>query len=168
MREVFLVADFKGTKARYERGGLAKYNADRTARKKQADSLYDFKRNIEKSKEAGNIDYIQRNVAAWNKAKAEKEKRLQQKNMQNNKGNEASISDMEKAQNFPSDTIQTVGPVKKQNIDTKTTDNKQPLNYTNAQQSGPVYKAQMQDKEESKPEEPVDNNENNTEQDKNQ
>ena len=75
---------------------------------------------------------------------------------------------MEKAQNFPSDTIQTVGPVKKQNIDTKTTDNQQPLNYTNAQQSGPVYKAQMQDKEESKPEEPVDNNENNTEQDKNQ
>lgn len=168
MREVFLVADFKGTKARYERGGLAKYNADRTARKKQADSLYDFKRNIEKSKEAGNIDYIQRNVAAWNKAKAEKEKRLQQQNIQNNKGNEASISDMEKAQNFPSDTVQTVGPIKNQNIDTKTTDNRQPLDYTNAQQSGPIYKTQMQDKEESKPEEPVDNNENNTEQDKNQ
>ena len=49
MAEVFLVADFKGTKARYERGGLAKYNANRTARKKQDNPLHDFERNIEKS-----------------------------------------------------------------------------------------------------------------------
>ena len=73
MAEVFLVADFKGTKARYERGGLAKYNANRTARKKQDNPLHDFERNIEKSKEIGKVDYIQRNVAAWNKEKEERE-----------------------------------------------------------------------------------------------
>ena len=144
MAEVFLVADFKGTKARYERGGLAKYNANRTARKKQDNPLHDFERNIEKSKEIGKVDYIQRNVAAWNKEKEEREKRKQLQNRQNNKGNKASISDMEKAQNFPTDTVQTVGPVKKQNTDIETTDNKQPLDYTNVQQSGPVYKTQVQ------------------------
>lgn len=169
MAEVFLVADFKGTKARYERGGLAKYNADRTARKKQDNPLHDFERNIEKSKETGKVDYIQRNVAAWNKEKEEREKRKQLQNRQNNKGNKASISDMEKAQNFPTDTVQTVGPVKKQNTDIETTDNKQPLDYTNVQQSGPVYKTQAQNAQQTDNSQPNSaEKENNIEQDENQ
>ena len=169
MAEVFLVADFKGTKARYERGGLAKYNANRTARKKQDNPLHDFERNIEKSKEIGKVDYIQRNVAAWNKEKEEREKRKQLQNRQNNKGNKASISDMEKAQNFPTDTVQTVGPVKKQNTDIETTDNKQPLDYTNVQQSGPVYKTQVQNAQQTDNSQPNSaEKENNIEQDKNQ
>lgn len=169
MAEVFLVADFKGTKARYERGGLAKYNADRTARKKQDNPLHDFERNIEKSKETGKVDYIQRNVAAWNKEKEEREKRKQLQNRQDNKGNKASVSDMEKAQNFPSDTVQTVGPVKKQNTDIKTTDNEQPLDYTNVQQSGPVYKTQAQNTQQTDNSQPNSaEKENNIEQDENQ
>ena len=169
MAEVFLVADFKGTKARYERGGLAKYNANRTARKKQDNPLHDFERNIEKSKEIGKVDYIQRNVAAWNKEKEEREKRKQLQNRQNNKGNKASISDMEKAQNFPTDTVQTVGPVKKQNTDIETTDNKQPLDYTNVQQSGPVYKTQVQNAQQTDNSQPNSTEkENNIEQDENQ
>ena len=169
MAEVFLVADFKGTKARYERGGLAKYNANRTARKKQDNPLHDFERNIEKSKEIGKVDYIQRNVAAWNKEKEEREKRKQLQNRQNNKGNKASISDMEKAQNFPTDTVQTVGPVKKQNTDIETTDNKQPLDYTNVQQSGPVYKTQVQNTQQTDNSQPNSaEKENNIEQDENQ
>ena len=169
MAEVFLVADFKGTKARYERGGLAKYNANRTARKKQDNPLHDFERNIEKSKEIGKVDYIQRNVAAWNKEKEEREKRKQLQNRRNNKGNKASISDMEKAQNFPTDTVQTVGPVKKQNTDIKTTDNKQPLDYTNVQQSGPVYKTQVQNAQQTDNSQPNSaEKENNIEQDENQ
>lgn len=169
MAEVFLVADFKGTKARYERGGLAKYNANRTARKKQDNPLHDFERNIEKSKEIGKVDYIQRNVAAWNKEKEEREKRKQLQNRQNNKGNKASISDMEKAQNFPTDTVQTVGPVKKQNTDIETTDNKQPLDYTNVQQSGPVYKTQVQNAQQTDNSQPNSaEKENNIEQDENQ
>lgn len=169
MAEVFLVADFKGTKARYERGGLAKYNANRTARKKQDNPLHDFERNIEKSKEIGKVDYIQRNVAAWNKEKEEREKRKQLQNRQNNKGNKASISDMEKAQNFPTDTVQTVGPVKKQNTDIETTDNKQPLDYTNVQQSGPVYKTQAQNAQQTDNSQPNSaEKENNIEQDENQ
>lgn len=169
MAEVFLVADFKGTKARYERGGLAKYNANRTARKKQNNPLHDFERNIEKSKEIGKVDYIQRNVAAWNKEKEEREKRKQLQNRQNNKGNKASISDMEKAQNFPTDTVQTVGPVKKQNTDIETTDNKQPLDYTNVQQSGPVYKTQVQNAQQTDNSQPNSaEKENNIEQDENQ
>ena len=169
MAEVFLVADFKGTKARYERGGLAKYNANRTARKKQDNPLHDFERNIEKSKEIGKVDYIQRNVAAWNKEKEEREKRKQLQNRRNNKGNKASISDMEKAQNFPTDTVQTVGPVKKQNTDIETTDNKQPLDYTNAQQSGPVYKTQVQNAQQTDNSQPNSaEKENNIEQDENQ
>ena len=169
MAEVFLVADFKGTKARYERGGLAKYNANRTARKKQDNPLHDFERNIEKSKEIGKVDYIQRNVAAWNKEKEEKEKRKQLQNRRNNKGNKASISDMEKAQNFPTDTVQTVGPVKKQNTDIETTDNKQPLDYTNVQQSGPVYKTQVQNAQQTDNSQPNSaEKENNIEQDENQ
>ena len=169
MAEVFLVADFKGTKARYERGGLAKYNANRTARKKQDNTLHDFERNIEKSKEIGKVDYIQRNVAAWNKEKEEREKRKQLQNRLNNKGNKASISDMEKAQNFPTDTVQTVGPVKKQNTDIETTDNKQPLDYTNVQQSGPVYKTQVQNAQQTDNSQPNSaEKENNIEQDENQ
>lgn len=169
MAEVFLVADFKGTKARYERGGLAKYNANRTARKKQDNPLHDFERNIEKSKEIGKVDYIQRNVAAWNKEKEEREKRKQLQNRLNNKGNKASISDMEKAQNFPTDTVQTVGPVKKQNTDIETTDNKQPLDYTNVQQSGPVYKTQVQNAQQTDNSQPNSTEkENNIEQDENQ
>lgn len=169
MAEVFLVADFKGTKARYERGGLAKYNANRTARKKQDNPLHDFERNIEKSKEIGKVDYIQRNVAAWNKGKEEREKRKQLQNRRNNKGNKASISDMEKAQNFPTDTVQTVGPVKKQNTDIETTDNKQPLDYTNVQQSGPVYKTQVQNVQQTDNSQPNSaEKENNIEQDENQ
>ena len=169
MAEVFLVADFKGTKARYERGGLAKYNANRTARKKQDNPLHDFERNIEKSKEIGKVDYIQRNVAAWNKEKEEREKRKQLQNRRNNKGNKASISDMEKAQNFPTDTVQTVGPVKKQNTDIETTDNKQPLDYTNVQQSGPVYKTQVQNAQQTDNSQPNSaEKENNIEQDENQ
>ena len=169
MAEVFLVADFKGTKARYERGGLAKYNANRTARKKQDNPLHDFERNIEKSKEIGKVDYIQRNVAAWNKEKEEREKRKQLQNRRNNKGNKASISDMEKAQNFPTDTVQTVGPVKKQNTDIETTDNKQPLDYTNVQQSGPVYKTQVQNTQQTDNSQPNSaEKENNIEQDENQ
>ena len=169
MAEVFLVADFKGTKARYERGGLAKYNANRSARKKQDNPLHDFERNIEKSKEIGKVDYIQRNVAAWNKEKEEREKRKQLQNRLNNKGNQASISDMEKAQNFPTDTVQTVGPVKKQNTDIETTDNKQPLDYTNVQQSGPVYKTQVQNAQQTDNSQPNSTEkENNIEQDENQ
>ena len=169
MAEVFLVADFKGTKARYERGGLAKYNANRTARKKQDNPLHDFERNIEKSKEIGKVDYIQRNVAAWNKEKEEREKRKQLQNRRNNKGNKASISDMEKAQNFPTDTVQTVGPVKKQNTDIEATDNKQPLDYTNVQQSGPVYKTQVQNAQQTDNSQPNSaEKENNIEQDENQ
>ena len=169
MAEVVLVADFKGTKARYERGGLAKYNANRTARKKQDNPLHDFERNIEKSKEIGKVDYIQRNVAAWNKEKEEREKRKQLQNRRNNKGNKASISDMEKAQNFPTDTVQTVGPVKKQNTDIETTDNKQPLDYTNVQQSGPVYKTQVQNAQQTDNSQPNSaEKENNIEQDENQ
>lgn len=169
MAEVFLVADFKGTKARYERGGLAKYNANRTARKKQDNPLHDFERNIEKSKEIGKVDYIQRNVAAWNKEKEEREKRKQLQNRLNNKGNKASISDMEKAQNFPTDTVQTVGPVRKQNTDIETTDNKQPLDYTNVQQSGPVYKTQVQNAQQTDNSQPNSTEkENNIEQDENQ
>ena len=169
MAEVFLVADFKGTKARYERGGLAKYNANRSARKKQDNPLHDFERNIEKSKEICKVDYIQRNVAAWNKEKEEREKRKQLQNRLNNKGNKASISDMEKAQNFPTDTVQTVGPVKKQNTDIETTDNKQPLDYTNVQQSGPVYKTQVQNAQQTDNSQPNSTEkENNIEQDENQ
>lgn len=169
MAEVFLVADFKGTKARYERGGLAKYNANRSARKKQDNPLHDFERNIEKSKEIGKVDYIQRNVAAWNKEKEEREKRKQLQNRLNNKGNKASISDMEKAQNFPTDTVQTVGPVKKQNTGIETTDNKQPLDYTNVQQSGPVYKTQVQNAQQTDNSQPNSTEkENNIEQDENQ
>ena len=169
MAEVFLVADFKGTKARYERGGLAKYNANRTARKKQDNPLHDFERNIEKSKEIGKVDYIQRNVAAWNKEKEEREKRKQLQNRRNDRGNKASISDMEKAQNFPTDTVQTVGPVKKQNTDIETTDNKQPLDYTNVQQSGPVYKTQVQNAQQTDNSQPNSaEKENNIEQDENQ
>ena len=169
MAEVFLVADFKGTKARYERGGLAKYNANRSARKKQDNPLHDFERNIEKSKEIGKVDYIQRNVAAWNKEKEEREKRKQLQNRLNNKRNKASISDMEKAQNFPTDTVQTVGPVKKQNTDIETTDNKQPLDYTKVQQSGPVYKTQVQNAQQTDNSQPNSTEkENNIEQDENQ
>lgn len=165
MSEVFLVADFKGTKARYERGGLAKYNADRAAKRKEQNPLSDFEKNIEKSKQTGNIDYIQKNVADWQRQQNLRKQKAQQNAMKNNKGNQSSVSNMQAAQNFPDDTIQTVGPVRQQNVDIKSNDNSQPLDYKNVQQTGPVYKMNNNEKPQSSninnmPDEGNDNNEN--------
>lgn len=139
MAEVFLIADFKNTKARYERGGLAKYNAARTAQRKKENPLSDFEKNVEKGKQIGNIDQIQKNITDWERQQKEKQERQQHKDAINNKGNQSSISDMKNAQNFPDDTVQTVGPIRKSNTDIANTDKKD-LDYTNAKQAGPKYK----------------------------
>ncbi len=139
MAEVFLIADFKNTKARYERGGLAKYNAARTAQRKKENPLSDFEKNIEKGKQIGNINQIQKNITDWERQQKERQERQQHKDAMNNKGNQSSISDMKNAQIFPDDTVQTVGPIRKGNTDIANTDKKD-LDYTNAKQAGPKYK----------------------------
>lgn len=149
MSEVFLVADFEGTKQRYERGGLLKYNTKRREDKIANDPLYMFKKNMEKAKQQGNFATIDKNVANW-----QKEKQKRQQAVVQNRGNKESVKNMQQAQNFGDETIQTVGPVTKNNTDTQTPNRR--VNYQQAQNNGPVYKQQKPTQE--KPEETGETN----------
>ena len=83
MANVFLVADFEGTKKRYERGGLKNFNQKRREENNVKDPYYYFKKNLAKSRMAP--DYVLKNIentakskelrnAEWDAAEAELKK----------------------------------------------------------------------------------------------
>lgn len=155
MAEVFVIADFKNTKARYERGGLKRYNDDVQKQKYANNPFYGLKKNIEKAKQRGHFATIDKNVELTNK---------QRQQQINNRGNSESIKDMQQAQNFPTNDFEVNGPVTKQGKEVKPVQKTQ-NNYNKAKVNGPVFKQDYQDFEEQPQENKLtDNNlENNIE-----
>lgn len=131
---VMAIADFEGAKTRYERGGLKKYNEKRRAAKVEQDPLYILKKNMEKSKKVGNIDYIKRNADSWQKQldTAKKTKEI---------SNQSSIEDMEYTGNILDPSTSTVGPTYKSDNEGREEVNQINNNdYTQAKENGPVLK----------------------------
>ena len=140
MAEVFVMADFKGSSARYERGGLKKYNKERHDKAVEKNPYYDFEKQLKKKGQTP--DYVMRNIqntsvddktreAQWNQAMAER-----------NKGNAQSISDMARQKDFGDEgQTETTGPMMKNDErNTQQTQNTPAPNYKWAAQNGPKYK----------------------------
>ena len=152
MEEVFISADFKGAKERYN-DNLKKHNAEVNAQKVEQDPLYNLKKNIKNSIK-GDPEIMKR-VAEWQKQKAEREKRKFGKNT-------SSSAEMASIKDFGgSNTSQTVGPITKDNVETvqKTPEETMPkTGYKNIAKNGPMYK---QEEPEKTPENNVENTETN-------
>lgn len=126
MSTVYVIADFKSAKERYERGGLKKYNDDRM----NASPIGKFKRNVNRAKNAGKpLDYVKKNVD-------------QDSTPKNN--NYWSIYDMAKAaagNNDNAETLtQTVGPIYKNSEENIEVVKDRENDYSQALKNGPVYK----------------------------
>ena len=135
MSEVYIIAKFNGIK----NDALLKYNQRRHAQKVAENPYYDLQRNIKNSYNANQIDYIKKNIADWQKSDAAKEF---------HKGNGQSIYDMSRITNFgDKNDVQTVGPVRKGNVETAQTDSANGLNYNMAINNGPLYKQNIQQQE---------------------
>lgn len=153
MAKVLLVAKFSGTKERYEKGGLKKYNEKRKENNTAKDPYYYFKKNLAKAKQAP--DFVQQNIANTEKSKERRQAEWDEANVQ--RGNQQSIKDMAKQKSFGDENYEeTVGPqtkgkqeefAPKNNIN-GTNNN----NYLQAMKNGPQYK-------ENNNEENLDNNE---------
>ena len=157
MTDVLIQANFSGTKA-YNSGegkykGLKQHNDELVKKKVEQNPYYNLQKNIEKSYNANNIDYIRRNIEAWKNSEAAKQ--FRQQNYQ--QPNQSSIEDMQKITDFGDTTTQqTVGPVAKDNLETKQQNNRK-LDYSQAKMNGPQLKQNINNKEQ----EDLEDNENN-------
>ena len=130
MAEVYLVANFNGKR----NDALMKYNQKVHDKKTAENPYYDLQKNIRKSIDGNQFDYIRKNVADWQKSDAAKEFR---------KGNGQSVYDMSKINDFGDDNdMQTVGPIRKGNTELNPQNDKKP-NYNTASNNGPIYKQNM-------------------------
>lgn len=130
MSEVYITSNYDVS--RYEKSGLKRYNDERHSKAVEKDPFHDFKRNIKRSIDGMNFDYIRKNVENWQKSKAAQEFR----------GNGSSVYDMSVANNFGDDnTTETTGVVMKGN-NQASNDNTQKYepDYSKALMNGPVYK----------------------------
>lgn len=140
MIDVLVQADFTGSQ-KYQRGegsfsGLKKHNDEVADNKRKENPYYDLKKNIERSYNGNNIDYIRRNIENWKNSSAAQSFR--------NGSNDSSIHDMSQIKDFGDDeTTQTVGPVTKDNIETIKPNNKKP-NYSQVRQNGPRFKSDIE------------------------
>lgn len=127
MSEIYVIANFKGMR----NDALMKYNQKRDKEKEKTNPYYRLQRNINKSIDGNKIDYIQKNVNNWQNSGAAKEF----------KGNSSSVYDMSKIKDFgDKETTQSVGPIKKGNIDINNNQTETELNYQTANNNGPLYK----------------------------
>lgn len=152
MDQVFITADFKGAKERYN-ANLKKHNDEVNARKVEQDPFYNLRQNIKKSIK-GDPEIMKR-VAEWQKQKEEREKRKQGANQQSSE-EMASIKDFGNNAQTP-----TVGPVTKNNSDTGANTTNNDVNntsYQNVAKNGPIYK-QQETEEPKEGENETDNNE---------
>ena len=155
MTDVLVQANFGGA-AEYAAGtgkysGLKAANDRRAAEKRATDPYSDLRKNIKKSYNANDIDYIRKNIEAWQGSEG-------QKFFQNQGANASSADELSQVQNFGDETAtQTVGPITKDNIETNNT--AVTPTYSRVAKNGPVYK--------DVPEEDPDNNETNNEENNN-
>lgn len=133
MTDVLIQADFTGQEA-YAQGigkyaGLKRANDERAANK----PFNQLKKNIDKSFNGNDIDYIKRNIEDWQKSKGAQF-------FKKDRGNKNSAYEMSQIEDFGDEEItQTVGPITKNN--TEVTNNKnEKLNYDNPKNNGPIFK----------------------------
>lgn len=142
MDTVFVQANFEGSTSKYEKGGLKKFNKERHDNKIQQNPYYDFQKQADKKTMAP--QYVLKNIQDTQKSNFERDKQWMdaQKAVQNNKGNQQSISDMSKQKDFGDDEqIETTGPIvknspKNTNINVEKT---KPA-YQMAKRNGALYK----------------------------
>ena len=142
MDQVFIVADFEGTKQRYN-ANLKKHNDEVNAEKVAQDPYYNLRQNIKKSIK-GDPEIMKR-VAEWQRQKEEREKRKQGANQQ-------SSQEMASIRSFGNDgTMQTSGPVTKGETETQQTVQATPKtnDYQKIANNGPVYKETESNNEEN-------------------
>lgn len=144
MAEVYMVADFEGTKRRYN-DNLRKHNEKLRAEKQAKDPFYRLKQNIKNSIK-GDPEIMKR-VAEWQKEQ-ERQKQGIPTNQLTNAREMASIKDF-----GDTNTVSTSGPVSKQDTVIKNTTPQQQNNtqqrpeaerYRNVLKNGPVYKGETQ------------------------
>lgn len=141
MSNVLLIADFEGTSARYERGGLKRYNTARHDKKVQENPLYDFQKQVNKKTMAPN--YVLKNLKDTAVSPQERERQWNAANAERMKGNQQSIDDMSKQKDFGNNEIeQTVGPQRKGERSEVINKNNTPNSYVFAAQNGPRYKGE--------------------------
>lgn len=154
MSEVYIVADFKGSAERYERGGLKKYNDSVRAQKTNDNPYYGLKKNIEKSVMA--TPEIMKRIGEWHKNKPK-----QMVDYLNNQNTE----EMKMSQNFGDKNItQTTGPITKDNqIDSNKTEPIKDTEYNKIMTNGPVTttKEKLKQKDEFETVDNVNLNDNN-------
>lgn len=139
MSEIFVKADFAGSAARYERGGLKRYNDERHKKNVEKNQFYDFEKQLKKKTIAP--DYVLKNIADTSKTDKEREREWKLATTRT-KGNLSSIAAMSRQKNFgDEESQQTVGPKRKgQTNELPKNPNANNLNYQNALQNGPKYK----------------------------
>lgn len=136
MTDVLVQANFGGSddyaagKGKY--AGLKAANDRRAAEKREKDPFYDLRKNIKKSYNGNNIDYIKKNIEAWKGSEG-------QRFFQNAGANAQSAEELSQVQNFGDNiTTQTVGPVMKNNTETRNSNTQ--TNYSGIAKNGPIYK----------------------------
>ena len=130
MSEVYKIADFKGASARYQNSPLKKYNEKRHKNTPVGQEVLN-KIKGNKSYNAKDFDYIQKNINQWKKPQ-----------------NWDSVYDMAQAEAFGNGNVQqTSEPISKNNQTVNTNNRGNNLNYNNVIQNGPITK-----KEENKEE----------------
>ena len=137
MTDVMVQADFDNSEA-YAKGqgkysGLKRANDERAEQKRSKNPYVDLQKNIKKSFDGNKIDYIKKNIEDWQKSKGAEF-------FKKDKGNKQSAYEMSQIEDFgDDDTTQTVGPITKNNIDTKQKSTR-PLNYQQPKNNGPIMK----------------------------
>ena len=147
MIDVLVQADFSGSNA-YAKGegkykGLLAHNVEKHRQKMEKEPYGDIKRNIQQAVNVGDVDYIRRNIDAWDKKEKEQDyERMEKwkKEHSNAPKYGKSIDNMKQMTNFgDEDNTQTVGPVTKDNYDATATPQRRELDYSEMEKSGPVY-----------------------------
>jgi hypothetical protein len=146
MADILIQADFTGSEA-YAKGqgkysGLKRANDERAEQKRSKNPYVDLQKNIKKSFDGNKIDYIKKNIEDWQKSKGAEF-------FKNDKGNKQSAYEMSQIEDFGDDnTTQTVGPITKNNVDTKSKSTK-PLNYQQPKNNGPIMKNNNEEENEN-------------------
>ena len=149
MDTVILKADFKGSEARYNRGGLKKYNQARREKNLEKNPFYDFEKQVNKKRIAP--EYVLKNIQASQVSPTEREAQWTADKNAAAGGNHQSIQDMSKQTDFGDDEqTETVGPILKNqpamsNVQSQKTQN----NYNMAMRNGPVFKGDEENNEEN-------------------
>lgn len=141
MAEVMVQADFTGSKERYEKGGLSKFNKERHDKAVEKNPFYDFEKQLKRKRMAP--DYVMKNLKDTETDERTRAMQWKQASLAAKpKGNQQSIIDMSRQKDFgDNEQTQTSGPVRKGERVNNTPNVRQSgQDYEMAGRNGPVYK----------------------------